>query len=145
MLLSIQFPLADIRRFLQTRTGCIDQPEWPLPAVRPEFPQNAPFVRSFGQIKPRMLGGLAFWGEDLICEATRLVRWQKPNAYAFRSNKMVLPMELAFRRFFLTGAQSPNMSWARDYRADSFPTLGRGNSQVCTLVPGPPCLRSSLF
>jgi hypothetical protein len=104
MLLSIQFPLADIRRFLQTRTGCIDQPEWPLPAVRPEFPQNAPFVRSFGQIKPRMLGGLAFWGEDLICEATRLVRWQKPNAYAFRSNKMVLPMELAFRRFFFDGS-----------------------------------------
>src|SRR5215469_2630372 len=103
MLLSIQFPLADVRRFLQTTTGRIERPEWPSPLIRPEFPENAPFVRGFGEIQQRVLGGLTFWGEDLICNAANVIKWLKPNSYPLSSNGFVLPLEIAFRRFFFDG------------------------------------------
>jgi hypothetical protein len=104
VLLSIQFPLTDIRRFLHVNTGYISQPDWPAPLISPHRPGNAPFVRGFGQVEVRKLGGLAFWGEELVCDAPNFVGWRGPDAYSFHQNRVRLPIELAFRRLFFDGA-----------------------------------------
>ena len=104
MLVSIQFPLTDIRRFLHVNTGYISQPEWPSPVFSPDHPGNAPFVRGFGQVEVRKLGGLAFWGEDLVCDSPNFVGWRGPETYSFHGNRIRLPIELAFRRLFFDGA-----------------------------------------
>jgi hypothetical protein len=92
MLFSIQFPLADARKFLDQgeRLG----PAWPFPL--PDYD----FIRFFGAIRYRTLGGLAGWiGEDLICKADRALSIStSPSLIAGRPKTRI-----AFRRFYFDG------------------------------------------
>src|SRR5262245_9945923 len=68
MLLTIQFPIADSRKFID-RTGVLLVPKWPSPDPDREF------VRYFGKIKSRKQGGIPTFGENAICEARQAVRF----------------------------------------------------------------------
>src|SRR4051812_23646936 len=72
-------------------------PNWP--ATR----RDIDFVRSFGTIRKRDLGGLSSWvGEAEVCEAARALRF--PSLPAFKDGgNLKLPIGLAFRRFYYDG------------------------------------------
>jgi hypothetical protein len=92
MLLIVQFPLADARRFLETTKPV--GPVWPLPVPDTEF------VRHFGAIRYRPLGGLSGWvGEDLVCQANRAISFNLSGPRASQQAKS----RIAFRRFFSDG------------------------------------------
>lgn len=93
MLLSIQFPIADARRFLN-QAARLGSPGWPSPSPDYEF------VRFFGAIRNRPRGGLAGWiGEDPICSANRALLLSK-NPSVFEGYK---PTYVVFRRFYFDG------------------------------------------
>ena len=93
MLLSIQFPIADARRFLD-KPERLGTPIWPHPSPDSEF------IRFFGAIRNRPLGGLAGWiGEDPICKANRALLLSK-NPSLIEGHK---PAHVAFRRFYFDG------------------------------------------
>jgi hypothetical protein len=93
LLLSIQFPIADARRFLD-QVERLGSPGWPLPAP------NSEFVRFFGAIRDRTLGGLAGWlGEDRICSANRGLSFSK-NPYFIEGHTKT---RIVFRRFYFDG------------------------------------------
>jgi hypothetical protein len=93
MLLSIQFPIVDARRFL-SQAERLGSPGWPSPSPDSEF------VRFFGSIRNRPRGGLAGWiGEDPICSANRALLLSK-NPSLFESHK---PADVVFRRFYFDG------------------------------------------
>lgn len=97
MLLSIQFPFADTRRFLEN-TGRLDVPGWPLPTPDSEF------VRCFGSIRKRRRGGIEGWiGEDEVCEADRALRFC--NSLRFVDSRSVsnILLRCAFRRLYFDG------------------------------------------
>jgi len=99
MLLSIQFPLADCRRFINTDTGVLYRPGWPRPTVDDEF------VRSFGAVRVRLGGGVHGWlGEDNVCEARRAVRFPALPTYVDQLERRRIPLRCAFRRFFFEGS-----------------------------------------
>jgi len=88
VLISIQFPLADSRPFLNIDSGLLKRPTWPRPAA-------TEFVRHFGSIRGRKLGGVKGWvGENDICEAVQALKFVEflPKMY-----------RCAFRRFFFDG------------------------------------------
>lgn len=100
MLLSIQFPLVDSRAFLPQEIELLDRPSWPSPA----FQKPADFIRSFGTIRKRKLGGLGGWvGEGALCEANHAVRFPKIKYFKDAEAGVRVPVELAFRRFYFDG------------------------------------------
>jgi hypothetical protein len=96
--LSIQFPLADSRAFVSGGTNLLGRPTWP--SVSPDID----FVRSFGSIRKRKLGGLPGWvGETAICEATRALRFTRITHYKDAPAKLSLGIDVVFRRFYFDG------------------------------------------
>lgn len=97
MLLSIQFPFADFRNFLDD-TGRLPVPNWLFPNP------DSDFIHYFGSIRYRKGGGAAGWvGENKICEAQRAIRFDdNPGQLALKVNLNV-PLECAYRRFFFDG------------------------------------------
>ncbi len=95
MLSSIQFPLADSRFLAGGDLRLLGRPTWP--SVAPDVD----FVRSFGTIRKRRLGGVADWGEGAICEADRAVRFQRLPPYLV--GRSPFPLGLAYRRFYFDG------------------------------------------
>jgi hypothetical protein len=102
MLLSVQFPLADSRAFLPEVPAILSIPQWPAPMP------DRDFVRGFGIVRRRRLGGLSGWvGESAICEADRAIRM--PNfprtlkVSARDGSTHSFRFTLAFRRFFSDG------------------------------------------
>lgn len=97
MLLSIQFPFADARRFIDD-TGRLDVPGWPLPTPDSEF------VRYFGSIRKRRLGGIEGWiGEDEICEADRALRFCNNLKFVDSKSVYSILLRCAFRRLYFDG------------------------------------------
>ncbi|URD50043.1 hypothetical protein [Chroococcidiopsis sp. CCNUC1] len=97
MLISIQFPFADARKFLEN-TGRLDVPGWPLPTPDYEF------VRCFGSIRRRRRGGIEGWiGEDEICEADKALRFC--NSLKFVDSKLAssILLRCVFRRLYFDG------------------------------------------
>lgn len=98
MFLSIQFPIADSRAFISNSTNLLGRPTWP--SVWPDVD----FVRSFGSIRKRKLGGVPGWvGESAICEATRALRFPRITHYKDAASGTSLALQLIFRRFFFDG------------------------------------------
>src|SRR5215210_5700665 len=96
MLVCIQFPLADFRRFLDNPTSLLSRPGWPTP--EPEYE----FVRSFGAIQTRKRGGLSGWvGENEVCEANRALRFDQIPVHV--DSEIRVPLQCAFRRLFFDG------------------------------------------
>ncbi|WP_250000872.1 hypothetical protein [Actinoplanes sp. M2I2] len=62
MFVTVQFPMADLRPFLE-ETGRLSSPPWPLAEPARHF------VRSLGGVRKRRRGGLIEWiGEDVYCD-----------------------------------------------------------------------------
>jgi hypothetical protein len=95
MLFTIQFPFADCRRFLDSETGIIRRPSWPAPI-------SGEFVRCFGGVRERTLGGLKFWGEDIICDIDGALRFLSLPSF-LTENGRAIPIEAAFRRLYSDG------------------------------------------
>lgn len=98
MFLSIQFPLADSRAFLGEDIRLLGRPTWP--SVAPD----KDFVRSFGTIRKRKLGGLPGWiGENALCEAGRALRFTEIKNFEDSESTRNVRIALAFRRFYFDG------------------------------------------
>lgn len=70
MFVVVQHPFADVRSLIGPASGRLSRPSWPLVEPRVDF------VRSFGQVAPRMRGGVAEWaGEEVFCRANSAVRF----------------------------------------------------------------------
>ncbi len=103
----IQFPLIDVRPFLDADTGRVTSPAWPI-VFLPDEPYKAPFVRGFGRALKRQRGGVAEWpAEDAYCDVSNALRFRqavlKGDATAGRLRRYC-----AFRRLFWDG-QFKNM------------------------------------
>lgn len=97
MLISIQFPIADSRRFVED-TGRLRKPFWPLPTPDKEF------VRNYGAIRIRPGGGLDGWvGENKICEASRSISLSSCLTVNNADSQSAIPLRVAFRRYFFDG------------------------------------------
>ncbi len=98
MLLSIQFPFSDSRIFIGEKAKLLGRPHWP--SVSPDVD----FVRSFGSIRKRRLGGIAGWvGENALCEADRALRFPRIESFRDKQTGLRIPLLLAFRRFYFDG------------------------------------------
>jgi hypothetical protein len=95
MLFTIQFPLADLRRFTEDGIYLLTRPAWPTAAPYEDF------VRSFGPIRPRPSGGIDKVGEHIICEAKRALRFDNLLPLEMKSGRVNL--RGAFRRFYFDG------------------------------------------
>lgn len=97
MLLSIQYPFADTRMFLQN-THKLNVPVWPIPIVNKEF------VRHFGIIRNRQRGGIGRWiGENETCEARKALRFCGNLIFIERSSNLKINLRCAFRRLYFDG------------------------------------------
>ena len=97
MLLSILFPIADSRRFLQNSEK-LRVPNWHSPVPDHDF------IHFMGKIRHRIHGGGLGWaGEDKICYANRALRFCEN--LDLPSYKIGVPIALkcAFRQFFFDG------------------------------------------
>lgn len=66
----VQIPFADLRRFLKEPVPLLPKPVWKAPLP------GADFVRRFGEVKRRRLGGHGlFCNEDVFCNADRLIKF----------------------------------------------------------------------
>lgn len=98
MFLSILFPFADSRYFLDGKVSLLGRPLWP--SVSPDID----FVRSFGSIRKRKLGGMHGWiGEGAVCEANRALRFLHSPRFSNAAARVVIPISVAFRRFYFDG------------------------------------------
>ena len=97
MLVTIQFPIVDFRRFVQDNVGLIDKPSWPDPG------NDHSFVRSFGRIERRPKGGLTGWiGETWTCKANNAFQFLALPVYKDERGN-TLRFRIAFRRFYFDG------------------------------------------
>ena len=96
MLVCLQFPISDLRRFLDYPTGLLSVPSWPYPDHQKDF------VRSFGPIRRRPLGGIPGWAqESRICEAHKSLRFAQ--IYNSGPANFPFPFKCVFRRFYFDG------------------------------------------
>jgi hypothetical protein len=93
MLLTIHYPIADLRRLVEAETDRLAQPSWPLPLEQKQF------VRFLGPIESRPRGGLNGWGDDFFCVADRGIRFVGTGPFVGPP----LRRHFAFRRFFFDG------------------------------------------
>jgi hypothetical protein len=95
----VQHPFADVRSLIGSASGRLARPSWPLVEPRVDF------VRSFGQVSPRLRGGVSEWaGEEAFCRANSALRF--PNH--LREIRLAAPplsanIERVFRRFNSAG------------------------------------------
>jgi hypothetical protein len=103
MLVTVQFPLADMRLFARGSERRLPKPAWP------DAHPGGEFVRGIGGVDFRRLGGLNGWiGEGTHCRASRLILLDKMPALSIL-NQVDYPFvdairtRIAFRRLFADG------------------------------------------
>jgi hypothetical protein len=73
MLVALQFPYVDVRKFIAEETKRLPVPTWPFPQA------DSQFIRSCGAVRKRVDKGSADWaGEEFFCTAKRLVKFVGP-------------------------------------------------------------------
>jgi hypothetical protein len=98
MLLSIQFPFADTRAFLEEDVGLLGIPNWPQAIA------DVDFVRCFGIVRERPLRVPTAWvGENPICKAHRALRFAKAPVCKTSIDKITIPLRIAYRHFYFDG------------------------------------------
>lgn len=98
MFVSLHFPIVDTRSFCSD-SGRLAKPVWPLPSADVEF------VRNFGPVRARPLGGLSGWiGESEICDASKALRLQNSPSISTSTDNWSL--RVPFRRFYFDGLAS---------------------------------------
>jgi hypothetical protein len=99
MLLTLQFPIADLRAVLPDRAGRRELPDWPPTAE----PRPAQFVRFFGGARPRVRGADDAWtDEKSFCRADQAIRLISLGANRFSRQRKINPA-CAFRRLLSDG------------------------------------------
>jgi hypothetical protein len=116
MLVILQFPLAELRPFLSINTRKLHRPAWPVPKPGRDF------VRGFGSLCKRSLGGLENWpGEDYYCEAAHAFRladgWRRGVETSTGSFARV---RCAFRRLLADGAAVARVEIAFDFKEHDY-------------------------
>lgn len=97
MLISIEFPIADSRGFIEN-AGRLPTPGWPLVTPDKEF------VRGHGVVRIRPKGGLVGWvGENEICEAAQSIRFCGCPTATHPDTGEKIRLRVAYRRFFFDG------------------------------------------
>jgi hypothetical protein len=100
----VQFPLTDIRPFLDVATYRIAAPAWPILHI-PDEPYRAPFVRGFGRARARLQGGVDEWpGEGAYCDVSHALRFVTTVLKDTPTVARRIPKRYcAFRRMFWDG------------------------------------------
>jgi hypothetical protein len=97
----LQFPLADSRRFRAGCDGRLDVPHWPTPVtqIRPEF------VHFFGRAVERRRGADQAWTDEMcFCLARRAIRFDDLGAQRVGPPSAAFRPAAAFRRLFSDGS-----------------------------------------
>jgi hypothetical protein len=103
MLLTVQFPLADMRLFAPEPLRRLTKPAWP------DAHPGGEFVRGIGGIDIRRLGGLNGWiGEGTHCRASHLLLLDKKPTLSVLNEAdypfaYPIPTRIKFRRLFADG------------------------------------------
>ncbi len=100
MLIALQLPIADGRRFLPDDTTRLKDPYWGPTA---EQPPN--FLRSMGAIRDRPTRGVDGWiNEDIICDASRWLRFDPGISRTLTASTKKIAIHLPiFRRWISDG------------------------------------------
>lgn len=78
MHLIFQYPIVDFRSILQDESLRLSQPAWPSPGM------GNSFVRSFGRVKKRRLGGVSSWSaEEYYCDAHVSVKYDELHKHRY--------------------------------------------------------------
>ena len=94
MFIILQYPIADVRRFIEADKGVVPLPDWPAPAF-------GSFVRQFGSVRPRIRGGVRDIQEDRYCDSSRAIRFECNPSIAMDDGPIgVRPY---FRRLYANG------------------------------------------
>ncbi|MDO6427563.1 hypothetical protein Q4489_11085 [Thalassotalea sp. 1_MG-2023] len=95
MLITVQFPICDIRRFSEEDKSKLPYPVWPMA----EF---GTYIRSTGKIIARPLGGLKSWvGENKVCDAKNALKF--PSGFTGYKSLPQYKVKPIFRRFYFDG------------------------------------------
>ena len=105
MLVVIQYPLADLSRFLETSVAKVSRPSWPHPIPYKEF------IHFVGPIEPRKKGAIPEASSDgIFCRANRAFRMRQleisisANMLDYFPSGRLRP-QVAFRRLFTEGRE----------------------------------------
>jgi hypothetical protein len=138
MLIVLQFPIADMRRFVEGDTGRIRVPSWPQPKADDEF------IHSFGKVRIRKMPALGGWAsENRLCMADRVLRIP-PETEGARTLLHTLRFRVVFRTFFFNGETTGKfeIGIAEKARAPS-DEVGLGDV-IQALLDLPVCVPNSL-
>jgi hypothetical protein len=99
MLFIIQYPITDVRKFINTDAYYLSVPSWPLPRI------NREFIRNFGITENRKKGGINDWpSEGSYCTANNLIIIPHlEKQYIFTEGDFKKAAECVFRRFYSDG------------------------------------------
>jgi hypothetical protein len=98
MIVFIQFPITDVRLFIQDKTGKLPLPLWPTPRAYKEF------VRSFGLVKTRGKGGIRGWiGENEVCDACQALRFPRFQPFQTAPTNDQIDIKCSARHFYFDG------------------------------------------
>src|SRR4051794_39128088 len=98
MLVTVQYPIVDMRAFLRGEPTCVPKPSWPTPA-------HSEFIRSLGPIRSRIKGGGdEYLAENSLCDCGRAIRFH-PSDFARQWNKPKSFVK-SFSRFYFDGYAS---------------------------------------
>lgn len=98
MLIEVQFPFADVRRFVSDDTGRLTRPQWPWPA-------ESEFVRNVGPIRRRRRGPVDGLGDEAwVCDISKLVRTSHATLVCGRgAQQQVTKVRRVFQRLVFDG------------------------------------------
>lgn len=99
VLITTQIPIADLRRLVPQNTHRLTAPSWPSAEAGREF------IRTFGGVKPRWLGGVGPWaGEEVFCDVRGAVTFPgRRGVWAPGATPKAPRFKWAFRRFLADG------------------------------------------
>lgn len=100
MLLSYHLPILDLRSLLSNSSHKLDCPKWPLP-------QDKEFIRGFGMVDARNLGGDDYFGGgSRIFGAHGVMRFNSTDPKIALSVEKFFKVDCKFRRFFAFSDQT---------------------------------------
>jgi hypothetical protein len=114
MFLVLQLPFTDSRPFLPIASHRLLDPVWASPR------EDKDFVRSFGEVKRRLRGGLGEWPtEGFYCCAERALRFDASFAKRQLIDESLVPVRkfCAFRRFLADGCAVARVEIGVKYRS----------------------------
>jgi len=124
MLLIVEIPFVDLRRFLSQETGYLSVPAWPSPVPDEDF------IRSLGVVRRRVGGGLVGWfSEESFCDLSRSLRFNALPAFDRGVGRKNIDIRVPFRRLYFDGVVSGRVELGFATRAPVSQVLSRDQSK----------------